>query len=152
VNKDKHKTKIDFNYSLEDIEISNLELKNEDKIESEEDTNYSFGINIVQGVNVDESLIRVSCTFIISNENIEYGTITTTCTFHVENIDKLVDVDKKIGLPDEYADILNGICISTSRGVSFSQFKGTFLHDAIIPIVDVKTLNRGKPPKQKATK
>jgi hypothetical protein len=34
--------------------------------------------------------------------------------------------------------MLNRISISTTRGAMFSTFKGTFLHAAILPIVDPK--------------
>ena len=45
-------------------------------------------------------------------------------------------------LPDGLADILNSVALSTARGIMFSEFKGTLLHHAFLPIVDVKSLNR----------
>jgi uncharacterized protein YbbC (DUF1343 family) len=34
--------------------------------------------------------------------------------------------------------MLNSISLSTTRGAMFSTFKGTFLHGAVLPIIDPK--------------
>ena len=37
---------------------------------------------------------------------------------------------------DIFISTLNSISISTTRGMMFSAFRGTFLHNAILPLID----------------
>ena len=46
----------------------------------------------------------------------------------------------KITMPGALAEILNSISISTTRGVMYAAFRGTFLQHAILPIVDPRQL------------
>lgn len=41
-------------------------------------------------------------------------------------------------LPPDLMATLNGIAISTTRGIMFGVFKGTPLHGALLPLMDVK--------------
>lgn len=41
--------------------------------------------------------------------------------------------------PQEIITALNSVSISTLRGIMFSLFRGTFLHKAILPVVDPKS-------------
>lgn len=42
----------------------------------------------------------------------------------------------QVSFPDNILVTFNSISISTMRGLMFAQFKGTFLHNAILPIID----------------
>jgi hypothetical protein len=46
---------------------------------------------------------------------------------------------------EAFAETLNSISISTTRGVMFSELKGTILHHAFLPIIDVKALQKQTP-------
>jgi len=43
---------------------------------------------------------------------------------------------KDINLPSEFITTINSLSLSTSRGILFMLFRGTFLHSAILPIID----------------
>jgi hypothetical protein len=47
-----------------------------------------------------------------------------------------ISTDGKLDIPQALIEVLNSISISTTRGVMFSTFKGTFLHNAVLPIID----------------
>ncbi len=49
--------------------------------------------------------------------------------------------------PQEIMIALNSISISTLRGIMFTLFKGTFLHKAILPVVDPKSFTLEESPK-----
>jgi hypothetical protein len=49
--------------------------------------------------------------------------------------------------PKESMVALNSISISTLRGIMFSLFRGTFLHKAILPVVDPKSFTLEEIPK-----
>jgi hypothetical protein len=51
-------------------------------------------------------------------------------------------------LPSGIIDLLNSVSVSTVRGMMFSAFKGTFLHNAVLPVIDPKTF-KVKPDKVK---
>jgi hypothetical protein len=60
--------------------------------------------------------------------------------FEIPDLKEYVDPKNNIPkLPEEFLTTINSISISTVRGVMFSQFKGTFLHNAILPVVDPKS-------------
>ena len=44
-------------------------------------------------------------------------------------------------LPTDIIVTINSISISTIRGIMFSTFKGTYLHNAFLPIIDPKSFN-----------
>ena len=74
---------------------------------------------------------------ILSNE-VEgvLGQLSTLCIFHVDNFEEVVKIKDGVAqLPTEFINQLNNIAISTTRGVMFTMFRGSYLHRAILPIV-----------------
>lgn len=70
------------------------------------------------------------------------GSIKVGVIFEIANFDDYIDeMNKKLTLPDVIFLTFNSIGISTTRGVMFSQFKGTFLHNAFLPVIDPKQLS-----------
>ena len=49
--------------------------------------------------------------------------------------------------PQEFMVAINSISISTLRGIMFSLFRGTFLHKAVLPVVDPKSFTLEEIPK-----
>ena len=77
------------------------------------------------------------------NEQIDLkpGSLTANCIFEVENMNDFMDTKtRNINLPEEFVITLNSITISTARGIMFNQFKGTFLHNAILPIIKPESI------------
>jgi hypothetical protein len=70
------------------------------------------------------------------------GKYTACCCFLIENFEEIVIKNQfnHLEVPDNVIDTLNSISISTIRGLMFGAFKGTFLHHAILPIVDPKAV------------
>lgn len=62
------------------------------------------------------------------------------------NFNEVIHADAEgiVTLPQDLADILNSISISTTRGLMFSAFKETFLHNAFLPIIDPKQFSQLK--------
>ncbi|MBB1284586.1 hypothetical protein HRH25_09400 [Flavisolibacter sp. BT320] len=68
------------------------------------------------------------------------GNVSVACAFNILNYEDLIDSEvPNSNIPKEYLDILSTITIGTARGIIFSEFRGTFLHDATLPILDVKS-------------
>lgn len=66
------------------------------------------------------------------------GRYTACFTFNATNFDEILikNGQNKLELPKSTIDTLNNISISTVRGLMFGAFRGTFLHNAILPVVD----------------
>ena len=100
---------------------------------------FHFDINIGHKLKLEENLFIALINIGLFNEkrDLKLGSISANCIFQIENMNDFMDTKtKKINLPDEFVVTLNSITISTIRGIMFSQFKGTFLHNAILPIVN----------------
>ncbi|MFC4231472.1 hypothetical protein ACFOW1_06205 [Parasediminibacterium paludis] len=76
-------------------------------------------------------------------KDIQLGSLTTSNIYYIDNYDSIVTQDSngKISIPDALITTLNSISISTTRGVMWNTFKGTFLHNAILPILDPTSIN-----------
>lgn len=73
------------------------------------------------------------------------GSLSVSCIYEIANFEQVLaqGTDGIYTLPQELVVTLNSISVSTTRGVMFSTFKGTFLHGAVMPIVDPKGFKVG---------
>jgi hypothetical protein len=109
---------------------------------------FQFDMNLEYKLNEENKciFIVVSIDTINETKDIKFGSITVSCIFEIEDISKYLDKEKKtIYLPEDLSIALNSVALSTTRGVMFSQFRGTFLHNAILPLVDPKSFLLKKP-------
>ncbi|MBA4303759.1 MAG: hypothetical protein C0424_05995 [Sphingobacteriaceae bacterium] len=104
----------------------------------------SFNFNIHIEIRIEPVQKRVYDVVHVEIHNedqtIPLGSLSVSCIFEIANFEQLLlkGADGVYTLPQELAVTLNSISISTTRGVMFSAFKGTFLHGAVLPIVDPK--------------
>jgi len=130
-----------FAFQLKAIEILDSTLNHPGSL-LPESTIFHFDLKIEQKVNIEEKVLFVINNVDILNENRDFklGSVKVGCAFGLENLMDFVDSKMNtINLPDQIAMMLNSITLSTTRGVMFSQFKGTFLHHAYLPIIDPKS-------------
>jgi hypothetical protein len=71
--------------------------------------------------------------------------LSVSCIFEIANFEDVIklEADGKVNIPQSLIETFNIISISTTRGVMFSTFKGTFLHGAVLPIIDPKQFQVG---------
>ena len=131
----------EISIELKSIELLDSTLNHPGYILSES-TTFHFDLNIEHNINIDEKVIFVTNDIQILNEKRDFklGSVKVNCVFEIANLDNFVDSKlSTINLPDQFATILNSITISTARGIMFSQFKGTFLQHAYLPVIDSKS-------------
>ena len=108
---------------------------------------FNFNINIESRVDAVNKLVFVIVDVEIKNDDhsVILGALSVSCIFEIVNFEKLikVDADGKVNIPQQLIEMLNIISISTTRGVMFSTFKGTFLHGAVLPLIDPKQIQVG---------
>lgn len=90
-------------------------------------------------------LASVSIGVVDSATQFDAASLEVTIAYRIENYDEVVTTDKenKTLLPTPFIDVINSISLSTCRGILFSQFRGTYLHNLVMPIVDPKGLPQG---------
>ena len=130
--------KQEFNFQLRNIDVVGVSLKNPEKPLPKE-CQFNFDINIQQRISGEEKLIIVAPTISVRIDNGKevYGRFKANVFFDIQNLDDFKNTDtNKFDIPETFITTLNSISISTSRGLVFSAFKGTFLHSAILPVIN----------------
>lgn len=103
------------------------------------DVDYLFDIGIEHRVSESERLVFVVVSVVIRADGLpeSLGSLTASCIFRIDNLEEVVipGPDNGVQLPKKLIASLNNISISTTRGLMFANFKGTFLHNAVLPVV-----------------
>ena len=100
--------------------------------------NFSFNVSIQTNVDAPQKLVFVIVSVQVQTANQAHtlGSLVASCIYSVGNFEEVVSMkDGQPTIPTVAADMFNSISISTTRGLMFSAFKGTFLHNAILPII-----------------
>lgn len=125
-------------FQIKAIELLNLSLSS--PLTSLSNTEvFQFEVSIEHKIRKENPLVFVICNVNIFDESKAnlYGNIRTSCTYEVQGLSKSMKKgEQQFELPDELVSTLNSISISSLRGVMFSNFRGTFLQNAILPIID----------------
>lgn len=115
--------------------------------------NFNFNLGIESRVDPKNKFIFVVVHVDIKNEDLscQLGSLSVSCVYEIANFDEVIVTieEGKFDMPQPMIDMLNGISISTTRGVMYSTFKGTFLHGAVLPIVDPKQFVDNTPKENK---
>lgn len=105
--------------------------------------NFNFNITIESKGDAEKKLL-----FVIVNVEVKsfdqketLGSIVTSCIYEIIKFTEFVEIDPNgtMIVNPQLVEILNSISISTTRGAMFATFKGTYLHQAILPIIDPKS-------------
>ncbi len=108
-------------------------------------TVFQFNLNIEHKVNPDKKLVIVIANITVLNDDkkSELGAAKISSIFEISDFETYTDNEKKqVKFPDNILKELNNTAISTSRGVMFGLFKGTFLHNAVLPMIDSETFSK----------
>lgn len=107
-------------------------------------TEFQFDITVENRVDPSQKLIFVITTADVraNNKPEQLAVISSASIFGIENFEEMVKMkpDNQFEVKDEIMLILVSISLSTLRGIMFDQFRGTYLHTAILPVIDPKQL------------
>lgn len=81
------------------------------------------------------------------DDSSELANIGVSCLFEIDDFEKHISLNEQ-GLyivPPMLETVLRPIAISTARGVMYSELRGTYLNNAIMPIVEMTSLKTEKP-------
>ena len=105
-----------------------------------ESLNFGFTVSLETRANANNKLVFIIVTIEIKSEEQTHSfcKMAASCVYEVENFNEVIEVstEGKIEIDKQFNDLFNSVSISTVRGVLFSYLKGTFLHNALLPLVD----------------
>lgn len=133
------KEKKEVKFALKNIELLDFSFKRLQKSYIENSL-FHFDIKLEHKINKEKNLLFSIISIGIFNEKdeLELGSITASCVFEIQNLSDYILENNKIDLPEHILFTFNSITISTARGMMFTLFRGTYLHNALLPIVDPK--------------
>jgi len=131
-------------FAVVGIELLEFSIKSYDKV-IPENTPYKYNINIDHRFNINQKNMFVIASVEIfgGNEEAELCTAKVSCIYNIDNLPDFVK-EKKVELPEQFIITINSISLSTVRGVLFTLFRGTHLHNLILPILDPKEFKSSK--------
>ncbi|MBL7767834.1 MAG: hypothetical protein JNK20_02625 [Flavipsychrobacter sp.] len=129
---------INVSFSIKGIEIvrSVLNQPPQSGLNFEE---FTFNIGVEQKIDETNKIILVFVNTDILSKGVDksLASLSTLCIYHVANFEDIIKKEEgRLVLPDHFVNLLSSISISTSRGVMFTFFRGTYLHKAILPVID----------------
>ncbi len=133
-------TKSNYTFSLKRIELADKSMYWE-RMKQESPFQFGLQIQLSHVPKENESHLLASVQIVQESENEVTNELASIRINFVFNIPYLHEYRKEhesqaIHLPDDFMLLLNTVVIGTLRGVMFSEFRGTFLHDAILPVID----------------
>jgi hypothetical protein len=133
-----------INFRLKNIEIAQSSLTAIDYA-LPDDVIFKFNINIEHLVNIDQNLIVIKpiVAIFIEEEQSILANLSANLVFEIEDLASFA-IEKEVKLPSDIVIAMNSISISTLRGIMFSTLKGTYLHNAILPVIDPKSFHVNK--------
>lgn len=102
-------------------------------------TAFNFSIRIESKADAANKLVFVIVHVDIKTEDLSLvlGSLSLSCIYEIADFDAVIKMDAggNLVMPEPLIETLNSQSISTTRGVMFSMFRGTFLHGAVLPLV-----------------
>lgn len=102
----------------------------------------NFNINLENMVHDELGLVLCQVTVNVATQRsaLPVGKLMTVIGFTIADYAAVVQKNEQgiPVIPSDLQAILNGVAISTTRGIMFGVFKGTPLHGALLPLMDVK--------------
>lgn len=133
------------NFQIKAVDLINSSLQSPKSVHTNEQS-FSFSISVEQKLDQNNKcLIVVTHVEITSADDLDYklATGSVACLFAIDNYSDVVKIeDGKININQGITDVLNSISFSTTRGVLSQALKGTYLHNAILPVIDPKTYKK----------
>lgn len=113
----------------------------------EEKIQLDFNVKTQPLADENEKVIIIVIAVAIRKSIDQTNLASIVCGFlyQIENFEETFskrDDNNKIIIPPELESLLKSLSISTMRGIMYSEFRGTQLHSALLPIIPMDTLKK----------
>ena len=125
-----------FSFSLEDIEI--LE-KSFSYLPKKADKKFDFDIGLKISINAPkkQSVHVINVSIVLKGEKKKVAAFSIGCIFEINDLENLVIIEKgETTLPQALLNLLNAVVIGTTRGIIYSELRGTVLDGTFLPVLD----------------
>jgi len=135
----------EYSFSLKRIQL--LEKSLGIVAKRENDDSYDFDISMK--INIDQvkqlSIHMFAVKIKLKADSRQLASLAIVCVFEIYKFDQVFKTTHTdTGLPQGLLNLLNTVVIGTMRGVMFSEFRGTALDNAILPVLDPSRFERGQ--------
>ncbi len=130
----------EFHVAIHSINLTSLEIYKLTSVPAEKLKTH-YDLKGKSSVIPDEKLIAIDTEILVRTDEQNMGKISAIIRFVLRDFEKLIkkgEGEEKFIIPPEIQDRLQLLCISVMRGIMFSEFKGTILNNAILPLMHVK--------------
>lgn len=129
----------EIKFQLAGIEILEVNLKHPEAA-LPVPRKYNFETKIKTALTLDQKQFHVipDVTVIYDEDKSIHASIKVSFTFEIDNFAEFKS-GESFNFPDQFIVTMVSISISTLRGIMYSQFRGTFLNNTILPIIDPKS-------------
>lgn len=104
---------------------------------------FYFDIRVENRINAENNAVIPFVTITIKDEKTEkkLANFHVACAFEVESFKEIVALNPNgtYEIPANLELIFRQVSLSTVRGIIFSELSGTYLHNAIMPVIFVNT-------------
>lgn len=104
---------------------------------------FTFDVELNNSIDMDNEQFIVVCSVHVSSTDasFRFASLEIACIFKIEQFTKhIIKKEATFEVPPVFVTSTNSITISTTRGAMFGLFKGTFLHNAVLPIINPANL------------
>jgi len=102
----------------------------------------SFEFNIEDGINIENNLLsKIIDVHVLGNRKKEpLADLRILYSFSVKNVsDFVIKKDENMIVDPSLNDWLDNIVLATTRGIMYSEFRGTYVDNVILPIINTHT-------------
>lgn len=125
-------------FRMDGIEVINFSLNPPIAMEESKET-FEFSIELEQKTNADKKLIIVFTSIDIKDSESKnaLANLRVACGFEITAFDLVIkrNKDGQYAIPHEISIIVNRVAIATTRGILFSQLRGSYLQKSILPLL-----------------
>ncbi|MFA0960262.1 hypothetical protein AB9P05_00490 [Roseivirga sp. BDSF3-8] len=103
--------------------------------------NLNFDIHLDHAVMQDNDIFIAGTTITTyaGSKEHELARFKANCVYKIDNMAQFQKPDKSgVSLPEELISAINSVSVSTTRGLMFGAFGGTYLQKVVLPIIDTQ--------------
>lgn len=135
-----------YSFSLTGVSLleKSLGIISTDQINSKE-FDYDISLRIGHTPQEKKCVLEMHVSITASDNAEVNGRIGLRCTFDIEGFDDYVQGSTSVQanpFPQDLVYLLNSVIIGTMRGVMFSEFRGTYLEKAYLPVLDPRQFKK----------
>jgi hypothetical protein len=132
-----------YSFSITSIQLIEKQLSFPPKRDKVTEFDFDISLNITTNREKKQSIHFMNVTVTTKEDKKKVGSLSMVCFFQIDEFDTiLVQEENEIRLPQDLIYLLNTVVIGTARGVMYSEFRGTFLDEAYLPVLDPRQFQK----------